>query len=463
MVKFDALQPRLAVKFAIQICRAMSHAARRLPGFVHRDIKPSNCLTSGESLKLTDFGLAKAMDRLNVTLMPEEGPQQPDGGFSVSREGKGLGTLPYMAPELFTPGCAQDVKSDIYAFGVTFYKMLTARLPFRATSPEEWMEYHRHLGPRDPVTYAPGIPPVVRDLVLRCLNKKPEHRFKDFNQIADLLSSVLLKDFSERIPRDSARQLEVKDIVNKGLSYWRLGFGREALELFDRAIAMDPGVAGAWSGRALVFEGAGRHDEALPCCDRALALDSVSVDTWVVKGRILAKTGEHGEAVACFDSALGLRAESADVLVEKGKNLFYLGRHEDALACFDKVVEIMPQAQEGWLLKGLTLLELGRCGETLQCVNQALHTGDGQMAPAWACKGDAYFRLGKLAKAEQYFKKAITLEPKHAFYHVLLGCTYVRMGRMDLGRYYFKNAEKLDPGIAAYLRTLDEHRAQAKG
>lgn len=456
-VRMNSLEIRLAVKFSIQICRAMSHAARRFPGFVHRDIKPSNCLTWQENLKLTDFGLAKAMDRLRITLMPDGGTGEGHAS-SISREGRKLGTLPYMAPELFTPDRQQDVRSDIYSFGITLYKMVTSKLPFRASSPEEWMNHHIQTPPKDPATYAPNIPPVVRDLILKCLAKKPEGRFRDFTQVGDLLSSLLLKDYGERLARDTPSKLEIKDIVNKAISYSRLGFHREALDYYDRALTADPENPDAWIGKAITLNKLGLHEEAHECCDRAIAIDRFLADAWIIKGRIYANVGKIEEAIQCFDSALSIRPQAADVLMEKGENLFSLKRAEEALECFDKAVELLPASTNGWMMKGLILLETGEFEKAIDSVNQALKLEGGQLAIAWACKGDSYLRMGRLSKAEKCFTKALSIEPQYPFYLILLGCTHVRLGQKDLAKKIFDRAKNLDPGIVPYLKSIDEYK-----
>jgi serine/threonine protein kinase len=456
-VRVGTLELRLAIKFAIQICRAMSHAARRFPGFVHRDIKPSNCLTWQENLKLTDFGLAKAMDRISITLMPDEGI---GGGHvsSISREGRKLGTLPYMAPELFSMGQQWDVRSDIYSFGVTLYKMVTTKLPFHASSPEEWMDCHLHTAPKDPTAYAVNLPPVVKDLILNCLAKNPEQRFKDFTQIGDLLSSVLLKDFGERLMRDSPQRLEVKDIINKAISYSRLGFHKEALDHFDRALAADEKNPDAWTGKAITLNKLGLHEEALECCDKAIAVDSYLADAWIIKGRIFANIGKGELAVPCFDQALKVRPEASDVIMEKGDILFNLKETEKALECYSHVTSLHPGSTNAWLMKALILLELDRFQDAIDSVNNSLKLEGGQLAIAWACKGDAYFRMGRLSKAEKCFTKALSLEPQYPFYLILLACTYVRMGQKDLARKIFIKAENLDPSIVPYLQSVDEYK-----
>jgi len=455
-VRVGSINTRLAVKFGIQICRAMSHAARRFPGFVHRDIKPSNCLTWQENLKLTDFGLAKAMDKTDITQMPDENQEHPSG---ISKEGKRLGTIPYMAPELFMHGSKQDSRSDIYSFGMTLYKMITGKFPYKATSPEEWMDSHINKQPVSPIEYSPNIPVVLNELILKCLSKDPAKRFNDFTQIGELLSAVLLKNFGERLPRDTPQRLESRDIINKAISYSRLGLHKEALDYFDRALTQDPSNPDALTGKAITLSKIGLGEEALENCDKALLIDQYFADAWIIKGRIYSNNKMYDRAVACFDVALSLRPEATDVMFEKGENLLNMGKLNEALSCYEKIIEIQPSSVSGWLMKGFIQLELGNYEDSINSSNQVLKLQSGQFAEAWACKGDAYFRMGRLSKAEKCFTKALTIEPNHPFYMALLACTYVRMGQKASAKKIFDNAMNIDHSIKSFIESLDEYRA----
>lgn len=457
LVKAAPLTIRLAIKFSIQICRAMSHAARRFPGFVHRDIKPSNCLTTQENLKLTDFGLAKAMDRISITMMEGEIPYSQQSS-SISVEGRRLGTLPYMAPELFKHGRTHDVRSDIYSFGITMYKMVTSRLPFKSSSPEEWMESHIHLKPIDPIEFVPDLPPIIRDLILKCLEKEPEKRFSKFSEIEELISSVLLKNYGERLPRDTPRKLEIADIINKALSYSKLGLYRQALEFYDRATELDPNLPQGWSGKATVFSQLDLHAEALLCAEKAITLEPDSATNWAIKGKILSEAGNTEEANKCYDIAIELRPKATNIIMEKGENLLKQEDFPDAYQCFKKITEVQPGNFKAWMLRGLAEIEMGRYEDSINSINQVLR-GEGQhISIAWASKGDAYFRMGKMKKAEKCFAKAISIEPDSSLFHILLACSLVRMNRIKEAKREFSKAEKNNPEVVKYLKSIDEYK-----
>jgi serine/threonine protein kinase len=137
-------------------------------GIIHRDIKPSNILLDNDIdpyVYLTDFGLAKAMA----------------AGSDITQTGCVIGTPDYMAPELIdTP---ESVSSDIYAFGILLYHMLTGRPPFRGGPPLAVLWKHVHELPIPPSHLNPTISPPVEQVSLRALHKDPQQRYPDANAL----------------------------------------------------------------------------------------------------------------------------------------------------------------------------------------------------------------------------------------------------------------------------------------
>jgi serine/threonine protein kinase len=130
-------------------------------GIIHRDIKPSNLMLNHQGIvKVMDFGIAKVV-----------------GERGLTRTGMQVGTCRYMSPEQVLNKPA-DIRSDIYALGITLYEMLTANAPFQSDSEFQIMSDHVHTPPPPPSKFFPYIPRGVENAVLKALAKNPDERFQ---------------------------------------------------------------------------------------------------------------------------------------------------------------------------------------------------------------------------------------------------------------------------------------------
>lgn len=119
------LSARQAVRFALHVCDGMEHASRQL-GLVHRDLKPSNCMVSRDGvLKVTDFGLARALREAQEESLGLSGAPASVRALYTTV----AGTPAYMPPEQYVPGAELGPWTDVHAFGVMFFQMLTGELP----------------------------------------------------------------------------------------------------------------------------------------------------------------------------------------------------------------------------------------------------------------------------------------------------------------------------------------------
>lgn len=173
------LDPVRAMHIAIGVLKSLSEA--HAAGLVHRDLKPGNIFlvnVHGEDdfVKLIDFGIAKSVE---------------GGDDDLTRTGMAIGTPKYMSPE---QGRAEplDGRSDLYALGVILFEMLSARLPFEATSAMSMIVKHLQEAPPDLRTLAPqGVPPDLAAVVMRALKKSPWERFRDADEMREQIETIL--------------------------------------------------------------------------------------------------------------------------------------------------------------------------------------------------------------------------------------------------------------------------------
>ncbi len=167
-----AVHGRLGVDYTLDILEQCGHAleAAHERGLVHRDVKPGNILvTPTNQVKITDFGIAKAVDAAPVT-----------------RSGMVMGTAHYIAPEQAGGGDAGPA-SDVYSLGVVGYECLAGRRPYLSENAVTVAMMHI----RDPLPPLPGdVPPVVRQLIEATLAKDPRERYATGGEFARAVGAV---------------------------------------------------------------------------------------------------------------------------------------------------------------------------------------------------------------------------------------------------------------------------------
>jgi len=153
-------------------------AAAHEQGVIHCDLKPGNLhVTPDGRLKVLDFGLAR--------FLSPAGDAAPTQSESQVRDA--AGTLPYMSPEQIN-GSPPDPRSDIYAAGAVLYEMATGQRLFPSErEPQLQLAAILHRAPRPPRTLNPHISDGLESVILKCLEKDPEHRYQSAREIvADL-------------------------------------------------------------------------------------------------------------------------------------------------------------------------------------------------------------------------------------------------------------------------------------
>jgi serine/threonine protein kinase len=192
----------IAVADALAIARQISEAleAAHEHGIIHRDLKPANIKVRDDgTVKVLDFGLAKAMDPIQDV---SPGLSTPTLTSPVlTHAGAILGTAAYMSPEQ-ARGYALDKRTDIWAFGCVLYEMLTGRRPFTGDTVSDLVAVILHREP-DWSLFPGGLPPNVVTLVQRCLDKNPKRRLRDIGDARIEIDDALSKPAPERKP-DSA-------------------------------------------------------------------------------------------------------------------------------------------------------------------------------------------------------------------------------------------------------------------
>jgi len=159
-----------AVEYVLQACVALAEA--HAAGIIHRDLKPANLfvtrrLDGGPLVKVLDFGIAKAL---------------ADTGAHLTHQ-SAMGSPGYMSPEQIQSARDVDVRTDLWALGVTLYQLLSARLPFPAASHTE-IAIKVATEPPAPL----DVDPALRAVIWKCLEKRPVDRYANIGELMTALA-----------------------------------------------------------------------------------------------------------------------------------------------------------------------------------------------------------------------------------------------------------------------------------
>ncbi|MBK0419221.1 Stk1 family PASTA domain-containing Ser/Thr kinase [Leucobacter sp. CSA1] len=167
-------QTRLTEEQALEVGEAVlaGLAAAHHAKIVHRDLKPENVLLADDGrIKIGDFGLARAVSANTTT------------GQAL------LGTIAYLSPELVTRGVA-DARSDIYAFGIMMFEMLTGSQPFTGEQPMQIAYQHAHSEVPPPSSLSAESTPELDELVRWTTQREPDARPRDAGIVLDHLRAI---------------------------------------------------------------------------------------------------------------------------------------------------------------------------------------------------------------------------------------------------------------------------------
>ena len=166
----NLLPVRQAVLVIFKACRALDYAFQN--GVIHRDIKAANILLSDrDEIKISDFGTAQISQAMHTQI----------DGF--------VGSPAYMAPEQINEE-PPSVQTDIYSLGVTFYELLTGRLPYQGTNTVSMINKILNEDPTPIRSIRPDLPEPIVKIVEKAMAKEPAKRYQAWYDMASDLADT---------------------------------------------------------------------------------------------------------------------------------------------------------------------------------------------------------------------------------------------------------------------------------
>jgi len=413
----------VGVGFASEIAQGMLHAGQKVSGLVHRDLKPANVLVNERgAVKVTDFGLVAAM-------------------------AADAGTPAYMAPEQWR-GEKLDLRTDIYAYGCILYEIFTGYHLFAARSVEELRSAHLERRPHPPRALNPRLSAELERLVLCCLEKSPPARPSSWKEVVDACEHEFFLLTGRRLELDSkAFHLDATELLNAGTSLCQLGRHAESLELWERALRLQPAdaslVADLLINKGLTFRDLGRGEDAIRMFEdverRYTGTSEIPVlekvaKALTAKAQVLGKLGRSGDALVTNDQVVerfGAAQEGelqecvALALYNKGVELNRIERRHDAIRIYEEITERFQHASEipirevavkALRNRGHALDELGRRQEALRVFDDLIERFGGaeelairvQVATTLCAKGPLLADLGRADDEDRAYLEVVT-------------------------------------------------------
>ena len=448
------------VRIGKQVANALGAAHER--GIVHRDLKPQNIMlldSHGERdfVKVLDFGIAKSID----------------DDVQLTTVGRLIGTPAFMAPEQ-AMGSAVDHRTDLYALGVTLYRMTCGRVPFDAQTTGSMLLAHATQPPPPVLSLAPDVPQALAGLIMQLLEKEPAARPGSAAEVVSRLERCLDRTGSDptsatvpdRGPVPPRRRRKVLGLAIAGALV--AAGGGIAYFAFARILTDDPTTtapgpvspprrdtaAAAASRRAELDDVLASAEPLAP--DGCRAHDPATVTRLIDAARALARDGGADQALAILGDAAGASSEAWAL-----RSRAQLATSADnAEASAAEAVRLCPGYAVAHNLSGNALQKLGQVQPAEDAYVRALSLAPSYDAPR--------FNLGLLqlrrkdATAIATFTELLRRRPDHPNAHLARAQAYVMQGRNAEALADLEEAVRRQPGSAEAWATLGELREHVK-
>jgi tetratricopeptide (TPR) repeat protein len=228
---------------------------------------------------------------------------------------------------------------------------------------------------------------------------------------------------------------------------------REAAQLMERSLAVEPGNVGFLENYATALYLMGDYARALQIGDDGLRVNGHSASLLYTSAIALSRLGRLTESVERFDRLLAVQPRHVAGLNEKGSVLAKMGEDTPALASVESAIRIAPQFADAHLNRGNLLAKMRRNGEALAAFDQALALNP-RLAKAWFGRGNVLRELDRPDEALASYDRALAIAPDYAEAHGGKAVGLMEAGRLAEAAAAIDKAIELAPQIPGFYRTL---------
>jgi tetratricopeptide (TPR) repeat protein len=220
--------------------------------------------------------------------------------------------------------------------------------------------------------------------------------------------------------------------VNKANALRKLGQFESALASYDNAIQLRPGHAETHLNRGIALKELGKYTLAISSYDQAIALNPGFISAYANRGAALAALNQHESALASFDHAIRLGPGIAYTHLHRGISLHALGRYPEAAASYREAIALEPANAEAHHNLGISLIQLRQHEAAIASIDRAIALKP-EFADAYVNRALAFHEIRQHEAALENYTQAIALQPRLRIAHRNLSHLYLLLGDYEKG------------------------------
>jgi len=312
-IKIGQLKDSVILNWAAQFCYGMLYALSK-GVLCHRDIKPDNLMIASDGiLKITDFGLAKAVvmesveedDTKKGWWLFGKKNKKSQNTASMTQTGSTMGTPPYMAPEQFINSKNVDFRADIYSLGIILYEMVTGGgYPYKQLKELSQNPILNFAKLHIQAQVIPFQSPLMH-IIQKCLKKRREDRYKTYEALLQDIQQLAKMHNIKIIPPPIVGISEDEELYSKAQSYIALKQPKKAYDAIKSYVTKFPDRFCGWTEKSKIHLDLNEIDQAISTAKHSIALFPYNSHAWNNLGVALRRQGQNlKEARIALESAI---------------------------------------------------------------------------------------------------------------------------------------------------------------